>query len=197
MPPQFSREWLETNGIGGFASGTIAGAVSRRYHAFLCAATRAPQERAILVSKIEESVIVNDETFELSANIWRGAVSPRGDQFLTEFALDPLPRWVYELPLARGTLRLEKTVWMPRESNTSIASHRILSGPACRISLRPFVTGRDYHSTHRANLDFNTETRISTGQVTMQPYPHLPAFHFFTRRICAPGRLVLLFRVAH
>lgn len=178
MPPQFSREWLETNGIGGFASGSIAGAVTRRYHAFLCAATRAPQQRAVLVSKIEETLSIGDQNFDLSANIWRGAISPRGDRFLQEFALDPLPRWVYQVPFEKGTLKLEKTVWMPRESNTSIASYRLLEGPACRISIRPFVTGRDYHSTHRANPDFNPATQISPGQMTMQPYPHLPAIHF-------------------
>ncbi|MBW3635294.1 MAG: amylo-alpha-1,6-glucosidase [Armatimonadetes bacterium] len=178
MSPEFSREWLETNGIGGFASGSITGAVTRRYHAFLCAATRAPQQRAVLVSKIEETIALGDQTFALSANIWRGAISPRGDQFLKEFALDPLPRWTYEIPLPTGTLRLEKTLWMRRESNTSIASYRLLEGPLCRLSIRPFVTGRDYHSTHRANPDFNRATQILPRQMTMQPYPHLPAIHF-------------------
>jgi predicted glycogen debranching enzyme len=178
MSPAFSREWLETNGIGGFASGTVAGAVSRRYHAFLCAATRAPQERVILVSKIEEAVTVEGEVFELSANFWPGDISPRGDQFLVEWALDPLPRWVYELPTRLGVLRLEKTVWMPHGTNATIASYRILKGPSCRLTIRPFVTGRDYHSTHRANPGFNTATGVAEGQLTMQPYSHLPATQF-------------------
>ncbi len=183
MLPQFSREWLETNGIGGFASGTVAGANSRRYHAFLCAATRAPQERAILVAKIEETLRVGDQNFELGANFWPGTISPRGDRFLTSFTLDPLPRWVYEIPLENEaleneTLTLEKTVWMPHESNTTIAQYRILSGPPCQISVRPFVTGRDYHSTHHANADFNPKTEVFSGRMTMQPYPHLPTIHF-------------------
>ena len=178
MLPEFSREWLETNGIGGFASGTVAGANSRRYHAFLCAATRAPQERTVLVSKIEETVFIGEASFELGVNFWPGAVSPRGDQFLKSFALDPLPRWIYEIPLQSGTLKIEKTVWMPHETNASIAQYRVLEGPACRISVRPFVTGRDYHSNHHANPDFNTVTQITKGRMTMQPYPHLPAIYF-------------------
>ncbi len=178
MTSEFSREWLETNGIGGFASGTVAGANSRRYHAFLCAATRAPQERAVLVSKIEETVWVGEQSFELGVNFWPGQISPRGDRFLKGFALDPLPRWVYEIPLESGVLILEKTVWMPHETNTSVAQYRILQGPACRISVRPFVTARDYHSNHHANADFNCEAISTTVEVKMQPYPHLPAIHF-------------------
>ncbi|RYG58316.1 glycogen debranching protein, partial [bacterium] len=178
MISAFSREWLETNGIGGFASGTVAGAVSRRYHAFLCAATRAPQERVILVSKIEEFVTVGDEVFPLSANFWPGTISPRGDQFLVGWALDPLPRWIYEFPTRQGALRIEKTIWMPYGSNTSIANYRVAKGPACQLSIRPFVTGRDYHSTHRVNPGFNTQVEEAEGKLTMQPYPHLPAIQF-------------------
>ncbi len=172
------REWLETNGIGGFASGTLSGAVSRRYHAFLCAATRAPQERAVLVSKIEEIVRVDGQNFELGVNFWPGAISPCGDRFLVDFQLDPFPRWIYEISLENGVLQLEKTVWMPHEGNATVAQYRILSGPECQISVRPFVTGRDYHSTHCANPEFNTKTGVFPGQVTMEPYPHLPSIHF-------------------
>ncbi|HEX8463180.1 MAG TPA: amylo-alpha-1,6-glucosidase [Abditibacterium sp.] len=178
MLQNFSREWLETNGIGGYASGTVAGAVTRRYHGFLCAATRAPQERAVMVSKIEETLVVGAQRFELSANVWPGEISPRGDEWLVEWALDPLPRWVYEIPTQNGAVRLEKTVWMPYESNTSVASYRILSGPACQLEIRAFVTGRDYHSTHHLNDSFNSQLEISRGQTTIRPYSHLPAIHF-------------------
>ncbi len=178
QPNWRTREWLDANGIGGYASGTLSGAVSRRYHAFLCAATRAPQERVILVSKIDETVHVGDQSYELGVNFWPGAVAPQGDEFLAEFQLDPLPRWIYEIPTEAGVLRLEKTVWMLREANATVAQYRTLSGPDCQISIRPFVTGRDYHSTHCANPEFNTETSIISGQVTMQPYSHLPTIHF-------------------
>jgi predicted glycogen debranching enzyme len=177
MTSHISREWLETNGIGGFASGTVAGAVSRRYHAFLCAATRAPQERFILVSKIEETVDIGGEIFDLSANIWPGE-KPQENSLLSEWSLDPLPRWVYELPSRKGVARIEKTVWMPHGSNTSIAQYRLLEGPKCQLSVRPFVTGRDYHATHHKNSDFNAQLTVSRNKASLQPYSHLPRIYF-------------------
>jgi predicted glycogen debranching enzyme len=172
--PLFTREWLVPNGIGGFASGTVAGAVTRRYHAFLCAATRAPQERRVLVSKIEERVRVGEETFELGANFWPGVVAPRGDLLLESFDLDPLPRWVYRIESARGVVRLQKEIWMPRESNTSVARYTLLEGPDVEIEVRPFVVCRDYHQNHRASDNFNTQPEASQQQLALRPYGDLP-----------------------
>jgi predicted glycogen debranching enzyme len=178
MQFDLSREWLETNGIGGFASSTVIGANTRRYHALLCAATRAPQERAILVSKADETLTVftssGSEHFELSTNLWPGTVSPAGYGYIAEFHLDPLPRWVYEIPSSEGLVRLQKTLWMPVEHNTTVVEYTLLEGPASQIAIRPFVTGRDYHSTHRANTHFNTRPEVSPGIVAMKPYPGLP-----------------------
>ena len=186
--PSFTREWLVPNGIGGFASGTVAGAVSRRYHAFLCAATRAPQERRVLVSKIEEIVRVDEEEFELGANFWSGAIAPRGDLHLESFQIDPLPRWVYRLETARGVVRLQKEIWMPRESNTSVARYSLLEGPSLEIEVRPFVVSRDYHQNHRASADFNTEPELQNGQLTLQPYSQMPPVVFnFEGDWCGEG----------
>ncbi|HZH34452.1 MAG TPA: glycogen debranching enzyme N-terminal domain-containing protein, partial [Pyrinomonadaceae bacterium] len=77
-----TREWLETNGIGGFASGTIAGMNARRYHGLLVAATTPPTGRAVLLSKVEETVIIDGKRYELSANQYPGRVHPNGYQFL-------------------------------------------------------------------------------------------------------------------
>ena len=177
--PHFSNEFLETNGIGGFASGTASGAVSRRYHAFLCAATKAPQERRILVSKIGETLRVGDETFALDANFWHETIAPRGDENLVSFALDPLPRWVFRVETALGTLEIEKTLWMIRGQNTTVARYKKLRGPDAILEVRPFVTGRDYHSTHRHNPEFNAQIGAqSPSRVAIAPYSHLPAIQF-------------------
>ena len=72
------HEWLETNGIGGFAASTIAGANTRRYHGLLIAATEPPAVRHLLLSKMEETLIVGDARFELSSNLYPGAVHPAG-----------------------------------------------------------------------------------------------------------------------
>src|SRR5579864_1481240 len=77
-----SREWLETNGIGGFASSTVIGLDTRRYHGLLIAATKPPVGRALLLSKLEETMVIDSGRFELSANQYRGAIHPRGHLYL-------------------------------------------------------------------------------------------------------------------
>ena len=91
-----SAEWLEANGLGGYAASTLTGTNTRRYHGLLVAATRPPVGRAVLLSKVEETLVVGGERFELSLNQYPGTISPEGDRFLRGFALDPFPRFVYE-----------------------------------------------------------------------------------------------------
>src|SRR5215470_12260237 len=85
------REWLETNGLGGFASSTITGLNTRRYHALLTAATKPPVGRVVLLSKLEETLVIDGQRYELSVNQYPGAVYPQGHQYLQEFRLDPFP----------------------------------------------------------------------------------------------------------
>src|ERR1700734_3278960 len=80
-----SREWLETNGIGGFACSTIIGLNKRRYHALLTAATKPPVGRLVLLSKMEEVLVLGDRRFELSANQYRDLIHPRGYEYLSSF----------------------------------------------------------------------------------------------------------------
>src|SRR5215510_8377362 len=91
----FKKEWLETNGLGGFASSTIIGLNTRRYHALLTAATKPPVGRIVMLSKLEETLIVNrgngDERYDLSANQYPGVIHPQGYQYLKSFRLDPFP----------------------------------------------------------------------------------------------------------
>src|SRR5690242_15547924 len=103
-----SREWLETNGLGGFASSTIIGLNTRRYHALLTAATKPPVGRVVLLSKLEETLVINGDRFDLSANQYPGVVHPQGFQFLTEFRLDPFPIFSYKV----GKVTIEKSVFM-------------------------------------------------------------------------------------
>ncbi len=185
-----SREWLETNGIGGFASSSVIGCNTRRYHALLCAATEPPQGRVVMVNKVDESISVQspggDRWFDLGCNQYPGTLHPTGYQFLREFHLDPLPRWIYEIPASAITndeaVVLEKTLWMPFAQNTTCVRYRLLSGPEVLLQARPFITGRDFHHIHRYNCDFNTGIERtadgSTCNLRLQPYPALPALHF-------------------
>lgn len=165
-----TREWLVTNGIGGFASSTIAGCNTRRYHALLCAATRPPLGRMVLVNKADETLTVGEHTFELGCNQYPGTLSPVGFQFLTEFEREPLPTWTFEVPGAT----IQKTIWMPHSQNTTVVRYELLGGQEATLSVRPFVTGRDYHGTHRFNSAFNADCNCYDDNInshmTMQPY---------------------------
>src|SRR4030081_889033 len=83
------REWLETNGIGGFASSTIIGLDTRRYHGLLTAATKPPVGRVVLLSKLEETLVIDSARFDLSTNQYQGAIHPNGHLYLNSFRLDP------------------------------------------------------------------------------------------------------------
>ena len=91
------REWLETNGIGGFASSTIVGMNTRRYHGMLVASLKPPVDRYVLLSKLEDTLVVDGAEFQLSVNQYSGAIHPQGHQYLKGFRLDPLPVFKYEL----------------------------------------------------------------------------------------------------
>jgi predicted glycogen debranching enzyme len=144
------REWLCTNGIGGFASGTVAGLLSRRYHGLLVAALAPPLGRTLLVSKLEEDVDYGGVAFPLSANQWADStVDPNGYRQLERFRLDgTTPVWSY----ACADALVEKSVWMEPGANTTYVRYRLVRAQEpLRLALRALVNYRDYHATTRAD----------------------------------------------
>src|SRR5215475_5885025 len=91
-----SREWLETNGIGGFACSTVIGLNTRRYHALLTAAMNPPAGRVVLLSKCEETLVINGRPCELASNQYPGVVHPQGYMHLDDFRLDPFPVFTFK-----------------------------------------------------------------------------------------------------
>ena len=89
------KEWIETNGIGGYASSTIIGVNTRGYHGLLIAATRPPLGRMLLLSKVEETLVIGDRRYEISCNQYSGAIHPEGYRYLDSFRLDPFPVFTY------------------------------------------------------------------------------------------------------
>ncbi len=152
-----SREWLVTNGIGGYASGTIAGGMARRYHGLLIAALQPPVGRTHLVACLDETVRYGSADFELATHRWAsGAVEPKGFQHIEEFRLDgTTPVWTYALADAR----LEKRVWMQQGANTTYVQYTLLdgAGPA-EMELKALVNYRDFHaSTHAGDWRMRIE----------------------------------------
>ena len=143
-----SREWLCTNGIGGFASGTVAGVLARRYHGLLMAALKPPLGRMLLVAKLEETAEYDGVRRALGANRWgEGSVSPRGYYDIERFHLEgTTPVWTY----AVGDALLEKRVWMEQGANTTYVGYRVLRGSRpLRLEAKALVNYRDYHATTR------------------------------------------------
>jgi predicted glycogen debranching enzyme len=167
------REWLETNGLGGFASSTISGLNTRRYHGLLMAATKPPVGRTLLLSKLEETVILNGKRYELGANRYPGAVYPDGFRYLQEFRLDPFPIFTYCIEDSQ----LVKTVFMVDGENTTVIEY-LWTGGGCELEIRPLIAFRDYHSLTHRNDALNAEVEEAGTRLTIRPYPDLPALHF-------------------
>jgi predicted glycogen debranching enzyme len=144
-----SREWLVTNGIGGFASGTVAGCLTRRYHGLLVAALKPPLGRTLLVAKLEDEVEYDGLRRPLFANRWAdGTVDPRGYHDLERFRLEgTTPLWTY----AVADALLERRVFMEPGANTTYVRYRLVraSRPMALV-LRALVNYRDHHGTTHA-----------------------------------------------
>ena len=143
-----SREWLVTNGIGGYASGTVAGGMTRRYHGLLIAALQPPLGRTQMVAWIDEIVRCGGAEFALATHRWAsGAVEPKGFQYIEGFRLEgTTPVWTYLL----GAARLEKRVWMQAGTNTTYVQYILQEGStAIEMEWKAWVNYRDFHgSTH-------------------------------------------------
>ncbi|MGB7281702.1 MAG: amylo-alpha-1,6-glucosidase [Candidatus Acidiferrum sp.] len=148
LPAAEAREWLVTNGVGGFASGTISGGLTRRYHGLLIAALQPPLGRTHLAATLDEIVHYAGSTSALATHHWAsGAVAPQGFLFLGSFRLEgTIPVWTYALADAL----LEKRVWMNHGENTTFIHYTLAraSGPL-DVDLKALVSYRDFHSlTH-------------------------------------------------
>jgi predicted glycogen debranching enzyme len=170
-----AREWLETNGLGGFASSTIIGLNTRRYHGLLTAATTPPVGRLLLLAKLEETLIINGQRFELSANQYPGVIHPQGYRYLSQFRLDPFPIFTYEV----AGVEMEKSVFMIHGENSTIIRYRLLSEPteSPLLELRPLIAFRDCHSTTHENDALNAEVRIEATRAAVTPYTSLPTLY--------------------
>ncbi len=157
-----SREWLVTNGIGGYASGTVAGSQTRRYHGMLVAALQPPVGRTQLVSAIDEIVHYAGADFPLATHRWAsGDIDPQGFLFLEDFHLEgSTPVWTYALADAL----LEKRVWMRQGENTTYIQYTLVRGSsALEMEWKALVNYRDFHSlTHAGEWRMNI-TPVENG----------------------------------
>ncbi len=170
-----SREWLETNGIGGFAASTIAGANTRRYHGLLTPATNPPLGRVTMLSKFEETLIIGDEKFELSSNQYPLRVHPDGYIFLKNFCLDPFPVWTFEVE----GIEIEKKIFMVNGQNTTVCIWKVkdesqIANRTLQIELKPLFSFSDYHALQHENHEINMDFTAENDCVSIKPINDLP-----------------------
>jgi len=171
--PPLGAEWLEADGAGGFASGTVAGYRTRRYHALLLTPRRPPTDRVVLVNGFEAWVELRSGTLPLSTQHYLPDVlHPRGLDHLAAFTHEPWPRWTYQGP--DGAAIVHECI-VDRVDGSVVLAWRLAAGAAAWLKVRPLLSGRDYHALMRENPAFGFEANVADGHVTWRPYSTLPA----------------------
>ena len=164
------KEWLVTNGLGGYASSTVLGINTRKYHGLLVAALRPPKDRRVFLTKLDEDVIIGNEVYKLGANEFRDGFFPQGYSFLEEFSVSPFPKYVYALP----NVEVQKTIFMPYGKNGVITLYNILNSSSLGVEVQvfPIVNGRHFHSvTERSNspADFVQKRDGAKVEISLKP----------------------------
>jgi predicted glycogen debranching enzyme len=167
------REWLEPDGLGGFASGTVAGIRTRRYQALLLTATTPPAGRMVLVNGFDAWVETAGGRFDLSTQHYApDVVGGNGVEHQQSFRREPWPTW--EFGAADGT-RVQQQLFAVHGAPMTCLTWRLLSAdPSARLFVRPFLSGRDFHALHKSNPVFRFDAEVATGRVGWQPYADVP-----------------------
>jgi predicted glycogen debranching enzyme len=173
-----SLEWLETNGRGGFASGTVSGANTRRYHALLLTAQQPGTNRYVLVNHVEEWFYLDGEQVSLSTNLYPDTVHPQGYAHCTSFVSVPWSKWIYTYKRQK----IQREILCIRGRDLVFVRWKLMGskGKDVALTVRPMLTSRDYHALHHENEKLSMQATINPGWVTWQPYQGLPvvrAFH--------------------
>jgi predicted glycogen debranching enzyme len=163
-----NREWLVTNGIGGYASGTIAGLLTRRYHGLLIAALNPPLGRTLLLAQFDETIILNDREYALSTSRWadptgnaQPTVTSHGYRYIEQFCLEgSVPTWHFSL----DDVRLEKRIWMQQGANTTYVQYQLQRATQpVQLRIKALINHRDHHS----------DTQNNDWLTTIVPIEHL------------------------
>jgi predicted glycogen debranching enzyme len=185
------REWLEADGLGGFAMGTVSGVRTRRYHGLLLTATTPPTGRMMLVNGFDAWVETATGRYAISSQCYaggdggdRGVLHPDGASRIESFTDDPWPTWTFRLE--DGT-RLVQEIVVPHGEPAASVTWRLIGGSSvkARLIVRPFLSGRDYHSMHHENGALRSDAvhtiaaRVDSASadaiVVWRPYDSVPA----------------------
>jgi predicted glycogen debranching enzyme len=166
-------EWLEADGLGGFASGTVSGIRTRRYHALLLTATKPPAGRLVLVNGLDASVETSNGSYALSSQLYPPeVVHPDGLRRITNFAWEPWPKWTFTL---EDGCTIEQELFTVNGASMIALSWRALNPTGkATLTIRPFFSGRDYHALHHENPGFQFQPEMNDQRLLWHPYPDIP-----------------------
>lgn len=171
-------EWLLSDARGGWAASTAAGLNTRRAHGLLVVPAGPDETPFVLLSRVEETLVIGERRFELGVAEYPGTLHPRGFEHLTLFSVAPLPTWQWELGGARLTRTLARVPGEP-----VLALVYTLDGPSgARLELRPMLAYRAAEALQSENAVFRTETHLEGGDLLFDPYGGCPAL-----RLRLPG----------
>lgn len=174
-----SLEWLVTNGIGGYASSSVIGANTRKYHGLLVASLNPPVNRQVLVNRTEEFILSeNREFIPLTSNQYPGSVYPEGYKNLEEFERNPIPTFHYNTKAGK----VSKSIFMPYGSNTTIVEYTNTGSESLKLSIHPLFNDRDFHALTREHKDFTFEyVRINQNIKVQLGHWSTPVFCSFNK----------------
>ena len=154
------REWVITNGIGGYASSTIIGVNTRRYHGLLVAPINPPAKRKLILSKLDESLEIEGEKYDLYTNICKNYIA-HGYQYMESFSKEVLPIFRYKVK----DVQISKTICMVYGRNTVQVFYKIRNGKhKAKLTLAPIINFRDFHNLN-VNHKFSLEQHIEDDKV--------------------------------
>jgi len=177
------REWLETDGQGGFASGTVSGRRSRRYHALLLTAIPEKQLRYVLVNGLEVQVQAGGERAALSSQHYLpNVIHPHGDRLIQEFHSSPWPIWEYQLTSGP---RIRQEFFVPHDFSAIVLKWSLVKPSSHPVSLtvRPLLSGRNYHALHHVNDVFRFDHQGDARHLIWTPYADVPRIHVYSTGI--------------
>ena len=176
-------EWLEADGLGGYACGTASGPRTRRYHGWYVPAVPPPRRRWMMVSGCEEFATVRGKTTSLSTQVYRDAQSGDAAEALSRFRLEPFPTWLYE----SGELAIERSLCVVRERSMTVVRWTNRGAAEAHLRVRPLLAFRGAHRLQKESSDWDTTTELRGETCWVKPLPYLP--RLFLRNVFGTTRL--------
>ena len=165
------REWIEADGLGGYASSTAHLCPTRRYHGLLVAPLPGGGERHVFLSRLEEQLVGQGKAFPISTARYRDTYAPEGYQSIENFSLKPFPTWTYQI----GEVQVTREVVVVWGQHTVLVRWTRKGGPAdVSLRLRPLLACRRSHDLSFENIDLNPRAAKLERGIVCQPYGALP-----------------------